>query len=93
MKCSAPIFYDYTHLYWTIRYTCAYKFLRTRAITNIRDHFATRNKMADYRVLVKYGNAIAIFEKRQINDQDTEPVSMTSLSRSCATSRLEPAVD
>ena len=81
--------YDYTH-YWsssTIRYTCAYKFTRTREITsvvhgrNAENEPVSRIKNGRLPCARKYGNAIAIFEtkplyeKRQIDSGATRILS------------------
>ena len=80
---------------------------RTREITsvvygrNAENEPVSRIKMADYSELVSMGrysylrNEAFIRKMPNLNtsDHDTEPVSMTSLSRSCATSRLEPWTD
>ena len=85
------------------------KVYRTREITtvaygrNVENEPVSRTKMADYHALIStYGNAIAIFNTKALygkkpnsfwSDHNTEPVSMTRLSRSCATSILEPWTD
>ena len=72
--------------------THAYKFTAITTVVygrNVENEPVLRIRMADYRVLVSMGNE-AITPNSFRSDHDTEPMS---LSRSCATSRLEPWTD